>query len=641
MCKVECLVYSQRLVHDKGKGKAYWSVNLFLNKMIPPAPAKNLLVGISLDPADSKELLSWAISVLAHPNDNVIAIHVLAAEESKKHGSIKINQKQIRQAKAHVISVLGDFARSCQTKKINLEARVGFSSSVARGLIEEATSISADYLLVHGLRSRFNRTSHDVARYCFEHAPSGCTVVAIGRHEQEMHNSNPNSGSIKENHQSSSRWLAKIINSNNHSGRASCPVGKQIQSETKSQSTSPRTVLDELEGESHSTEDDTSAFGSSSITESPPLTSKDTDHSKTRKQMSACRLISSIFASPLRRRNGSLSNKQNKEPLLKCFSYEEIANATNQFHSDNIVGRGGYSEVYKGDLSDGRTVAVKRLAKDNKEAVKEKEFLMELGVIGHVCHPNTATLVGYCIEIGLYLIFNFSQNGNLASALHGKTSTTLQWPIRYKIVVGVARGLHYLHKCCKRRIIHRDIKASNVLLGPDYEPQITDFGLAKWLPNKWTHHAVIPIEGTFGYLAPEYFMHGIVDEKTDVFAFGILLLEIVSGRRPVDSSKQNLLLWAKPLMETGKINELADPQLEGRFDADQMYRVLLTASYCVRQTAIWRPSMSEVLKLLTDGLNSEIARSWRMPKFTSDELDDYSMVFGYDVPVDIDLEDCL
>ncbi|MBA0601291.1 hypothetical protein Gorai_004472, partial [Gossypium raimondii] len=149
----------------------------------------------------------------------------------------------------------------------------------------------------------------------------------------------------------------------------------------------------------------------------------------------------------------------------------------------------------------------------------------------------------------------------------------------------------------------------------------SDFGLAKWLPNKWTHHAVIPIEGTFGYLAPEYFMHGIVDEKIDVFAFGVLLLEIITGRRPVDSSKKNLLLWAKPLMESGNITELADPKLEGKYDEDQMHRSVLTACYCVRQSA--------VLELLMTGHDSDVAKSWRMPKFTSDELDDYSMVFGY------------
>ncbi|GMY35438.1 putative receptor-like serine threonine-protein kinase [Fagus crenata] len=174
-----------------------------------------------------------------------------------------------------------------------------------------------------------------------------------------------------------------------------------------------------------------------------------------------------------------------------------------------------------------------------------------------------------------------------------------------------------------------------------YSMQITDFGLAKWLPNKWTHHAVIPIEGTFGYLAPEYFMHGIVDEKTDVFSFGVLLLEIITGRRPVDSSKQNLLLWAKPLMESGDLGQLADPNMEGKFDVEQLHRVVLTASYCVRQSSVWRPSMSEVLELLTNGQDSELEKSWRIPKFTSDELDDYSMVFGYDVPSDISLEDYL
>ncbi|KAF2318341.1 hypothetical protein GH714_005521 [Hevea brasiliensis] len=511
--------------------------------------------------------------------------------------------------------------------QINLEARVGFSSSISKGLIQEAKSISADYLLIRGLRSRSNRTWHEVIRYCFKHAPEGCTVISIGKCVQRLQNSDS-----KET-ESSSRWLC------NRSGRATT---SPVVSKVTSQKSSPRSVIDELDGESHSTEDDTISFeGSSITTESPSLPSKFKSESKIRKQMSACKIISSIFTSPLRKRRGSFSNKEKQQPLLKCFTYGEIANATNNFHTENIVGRGGYSEVYRGDLSDGRRIAVKRLAEDNKDATKEKEFLIELGIIVHVCHPNTANLVGCCIENGLYLIFNFFQNGNLASALHGKTSLSLEWAVRFKIVLGVARGLHYLHKCCKHRIIHRDIKASNVLLGPDYEPQITDFGLAKWLPNKWTHHAVIPIEGTFGYLAPEYFMHGIVDEKTDVFAFGVLLLEIISGRRPVDSSKQNLLLWAKPLMESGKISELADPKLEGKFDEDQMYRVVLTASYCVRQSSVWRPSMSEVLELLTIGHDSELARSWRMPKFTSDELDDYSMVFGYEVPVDVALEDYL
>ncbi|KAG7029803.1 putative receptor-like serine/threonine-protein kinase, partial [Cucurbita argyrosperma subsp. argyrosperma] len=580
----------------------------------------NILVGIPSDDVDqSKELLSWAITVLAHQHDCIVATHVLVIDDTKKRGSTSMTMKiqsQLRRAKAYVISILGEFASISQSKQVNLEARVGFNSSVGRGLIEEMNSISADFLVLRGARNR----SNSITRYCFENAPEKCTLVFLGKQEQ-----------LKQNLGSDS------LQSKGEVFRA--------------QKTERNRGDDEVEASGDSisnttTEDDSSTSGdSSTIGSPPPLSSTLKSQSGDRRQrLSPCKLISSFIGSPFRKRNCSFSEKRSAQPLLRCFSYEMILNATNNFHPENMVGRGGYSEVYKGELSDGKMIAVKRLTKDNKDGNKEREFLMELGIIGHVFHPNTASLVGCCIENGLYLIFNFSQNGNLSSALHGKTSKTLEWSVRYKIAVGVARGLHYLHECCKHRIIHRDIKASNVLLGPDYEPQITDFGLAKWLPNKWTHHAVVPIEGTFGYLAPEYFMHGFVDEKTDVFAFGVLLLEIVTGRRPVDSSKQSLLLWAKPLMESGEIGQLADPRLKC-YDAKELQRVVLAASCCVRQSSVERPSMSEILEVLTKGHDSEIAKSLSMPKLSSDdddnELDDYSMIFGYEIPIDTLLEDYL
>ncbi|KAA8522783.1 hypothetical protein F0562_009206 [Nyssa sinensis] len=616
--------------------------------MTPSAPAK-ILIGIPLDPDDSKELLSWAIRILARPNDTLVASHILVGtkkhrdqrkEGTKKLESITKYQTQIRRAKTFAISVMGEFAKTCQSKQINLEARVGLSSSVGKGLIEEANGISADFLLIGRSRNQSNsKISRKITRYCFEHAPEGCSVVLVGKcglPQQDIHS---NSEHIEEFHQLSSRWS----NKKSLMGKSVSSIEKIAVSKTKREKPSPKTVLDICEGESNSTEDNSSICGDSSMTESPPLPPEFRNQSNVAKPPSSFKRISSFFRASFdsngRKRNEIISNKEQQQPLLKCFSYKEIANATNNFHPDNMVGRGGYSEVYRGDLDDGTTIAVKRLAKDNTDESKEKVFLVELGIIGHVSHPNTAILVGCCIENGLHLIFNFSPNGTLASALHGKTCKSLEWPVRYKIALGIARGLHYLHKCCKHRIIHRDIKASNVLLGPDYEPQISDFGLAKWLPNKWTHHAVIPIEGTFGYLAPEYFMHGIVDEKTDVFAFGVLLLEIITGRRPVDSSKQNLLLWAKPLMESGDITELVDPKLEHKYDLDQMHRLVLTASYCVRQSSIWRPSMSEVLNLLRYGHDSEVAQSWTMPKFAAEEMDDYSMVFGYELPSDISLEE--
>ncbi|KAK1275199.1 putative receptor-like serine/threonine-protein kinase [Acorus gramineus] len=304
-------------------------------------------------------------------------------------------------------------------------------------------------------------------------------------------------------------------------------------------------------------------------------------------------------------------------PTWKCFSYEEVFQATNGFHKDNLAGKGGYAEVYRGTLDDGRVIAVKRLMRASTDEQKEKEFLQELGTVGHVRHPNVSAFLGFCIEKELHLVFQFSSLGSVASLLHDESLPPMGWKLRYKISVGTAKGLNYLHSGCQRRIIHRDIKTSNVLLTADFEPQISDFGLAKWLPSEWTHRAVAPIEGTFGYLAPEYFMHGIVDEKTDVFAFGVFLLETVSGRRPVDGNHQSLLSWAKPHLRDGTIHMLIDPRLRGDYDIEELKRVAFAASLCIRSNASRRPSMSEVLELM---LNGEVFKdSWDMSEEEEEE----------------------
>ncbi|RZB71677.1 putative receptor-like serine/threonine-protein kinase isoform C [Glycine soja] len=283
-----------------------------------------------------------------------------------------------------------------------------------------------------------------------------------------------------------------------------------------------------------------------------------------------------------------------RRPSWKCFSYEELFDATNGFSSENLVGKGGYAEVYKGTMSGSEEIAVKRLTKTSRDERKEKEFLTEIGTIGHVNHSNVLPLLGCCIDNGLYLVFELSSTGSVASLLHDERLPPLDWKTRHKIAIGTARGLHYLHKGCKRRIIHRDIKASNILLTKDFEPQISDFGLAKWLPSQWTHHSIAPIEGTFGHLAPEYYLHGVVDEKTDVFAFGVFLLEVISGRKPVDGSHQSLHSWAKPILNKGEIEELVDPRLEGAYDVTQLKSFACAASLCIRASSTWRPTMSEV-----------------------------------------------
>ncbi|XP_057540163.1 receptor-like cytosolic serine/threonine-protein kinase RBK1 isoform X1 [Amaranthus tricolor] len=256
----------------------------------------------------------------------------------------------------------------------------------------------------------------------------------------------------------------------------------------------------------------------------------------------------------IRRRSTASSSEETQfsdhdflmKPTWKCFSFDEIFIATNGFSSDNLVGKGGYSEVYKGELENGEMVAVKKLTKGNNEEKREREFLTELGTIGHACHPNVSSLLGCCIDNDLYLLFPFSPRGSTRVDFGLDHSIPpMEWEVRHKIAIGTAKGLHYLHKVCPRRIIHRDIKATNILLTQDFEPQISDFGLAKWLPTQWSHHSIAPIEGTVGYLAPEYFSHGIVDEKTDVFAFGVFILELISGRKPVDASHQSLRNWVR------------------------------------------------------------------------------------------------
>lgn len=285
------------------------------------------------------------------------------------------------------------------------------------------------------------------------------------------------------------------------------------------------------------------------------------------------------------------------KPSWRNYGFSELSAATNNFSPENLLGKGGQAEVYKGCLSDGQVVAVKRLMKKEKEnEERTADFLSELGIIAHINHPNAARLLGFGIDGGLYLVLEFIPYGSFASALFGAES--LEWKIRFKVAVGVAEGLNYLHRECPRRIIHRDIKASNILLDENYEPLISDFGLAKWLPENWAHHVVFPIEGTFGYLAPEYFMHGIVDEKTDVFAYGVLLLELITGRRAVDSSRQSLVIWAKPLLDNNSFKELTDPKLGDDYDQTEMRRTMLAASMCINHSSSMRPHMNRVVQLL-------------------------------------------
>ncbi|PNY17810.1 receptor-like cytosolic serine/threonine-protein kinase rbk2-like protein [Trifolium pratense] len=299
----------------------------------------------------------------------------------------------------------------------------------------------------------------------------------------------------------------------------------------------------------------------------------------------------------------------------KNFTIAEIQAATNNFSHANLLGEGGYAEVYLGKLEDGNFVAIKKLTKGSQEEMTA-DFLSELGIIVHVDHPNIARLIGYGVEGGMFLVLQLSPHGSLSSLLYGPREK-LNWSLRYKIVLGTAEGLRYLHEGCQRRIIHKDIKASNILLSEDFEPQISDFGLAKWLPDQWTHHTVSKVEGTFGYLPPEFFMHGIVDEKTDVFAYGVLLLELITGRQALDSSQKSLVMWAKPLLSSNNIKELVDPILQGAYDEEQMKLVL----------QILRGE-EEGKKILKERQNSKLHRTYSEELFDAEDYNSTKLLSG-------------
>uniref|UniRef100_A0A1J3IGJ7 non-specific serine/threonine protein kinase n=1 Tax=Noccaea caerulescens TaxID=107243 RepID=A0A1J3IGJ7_NOCCA len=294
---------------------------------------------------------------------------------------------------------------------------------------------------------------------------------------------------------------------------------------------------------------------------------------------------------------------------LKRYTFKELRSATNHFNSKNILGRGGYGIVYKGHLGDGSLVAVKRL-KDCNIAGGEVQFQTEVETISLALHRNLLRLRGFCSSNNeRILVYPYMPNGSVASRLKDyiKGEPALDWSRRKKIAVGTARGLVYLHEQCDPKIIHRDVKAANILLDEDFEAVVGDFGLAKLLDHR-DSHVTTAVRGTVGHIAPEYLSTGQSSEKTDVFGFGILLLELITGQKALDfgrSSHQKgvMLDWVKKLHQEGKLKQLIDKDLNDKFDRVELEEIVQVALLCTQFNPSYRPKMSEVMKMLEgDGL---------------------------------------
>ncbi|CAN4088991.1 unnamed protein product [Withania somnifera] len=290
------------------------------------------------------------------------------------------------------------------------------------------------------------------------------------------------------------------------------------------------------------------------------------------------------------------------------FTYQELALATENFSVSNLLGQGGFGYVYKGVFHDGKEVAIKQLKAGSGQG--EREFQAEVEIISHVHHKHLVSLVGHCISgVQRLLVYEFVPNKTLEFHLHGKDHPLLSWETRMKITLGSARGLAYLHEECHPKIIHRDIKASNILLDNNFDAKVADFGLARLNYDTDTHVST-RVMGTFGYLAPEYALTGKLTDKSDVFSFGVMLLEIITGRRPIDKAQHylddNIVDWARPLLtqalDDGDFDTLADPRLDKNYDSSEMTRMVTCAAVCVRHLARRRPRMSQIVRALEGNL---------------------------------------
>lgn len=288
---------------------------------------------------------------------------------------------------------------------------------------------------------------------------------------------------------------------------------------------------------------------------------------------------------------------------ISYFDFETLKKATKNFHPINFLGSGGFGPVYQGKLQDGRLIAVKKLSL-GKSQQGEAEFLAEVKIITCIQHKNLVRLLGCCSDGSQrLLVYEYMKNRSLDLLIYGKSEKYLSWSTRYQIILGIARGLQYLHEDSPLRIVHRDIKASNILLDEKFRPRIGDFGLARFFPEDEAYLST-NFAGTLGYTAPEYAIRGELSEKADTYSFGVLVLEIISSRKNTDptlpSEMHYLPEYAWRLYERSEEMKLIDPRMreDGLVEKDVL-RAINAAFLCLQQCANLRPPMSEIVAMLT------------------------------------------
>lgn len=308
---------------------------------------------------------------------------------------------------------------------------------------------------------------------------------------------------------------------------------------------------------------------------------------------------------------------------LKRFAWRELQLATENFNEKNVLGQGGFGKVYKGTLSDNTKVAVKRLT-DFESPGGDIAFQREVEMISVAVHRNLLRLIGFCTTpTERLLVYPFMQNLSVAYRLRELKpgEAVLDWPTRKKVALGTARGLEYLHEHCNPKIIHRDVKAANVLLDEDFEAVVGDFGLAKLVDVRKTN-VTTQVRGTMGHIAPEYLSTGKSSEKTDVFGYGIMLLELVTGQRAIDFSRLEeeddvlLLDHVKKLEREKRLEAIVDRNLKQDYDIQEVEMMIQVALLCTQSTPEERPAMSEVVRMLEGEGLAERWEEWQHVEVT-------------------------
>ncbi|XP_059277813.1 G-type lectin S-receptor-like serine/threonine-protein kinase At4g27290 [Lycium ferocissimum] len=328
------------------------------------------------------------------------------------------------------------------------------------------------------------------------------------------------------------------------------------------------------------------------------------------------------FLAHLQSRDNDLTNEDddNNIDIVPFFSFESILAATNQFSEANMLGQGGFGPVYKGKFLGGREIAVKRLSTQSRQGIEE--FTNEVLLIARVQHRNLVKLLGYCVKgrNEKIVLYEFMLNKSLDTFIFDQQNRALlDWKKRFDIIVGIARGMSYLHHDSRLTIIHRDLKTSNILLDEGMNPKISDFGLARIVQGDYTLANTTKIAGTCGYMSPEYMLNGVFSTKSDVFSFGVIILEIVSGRRNTGfyqcEEAMNLIQYAWRLWTAEKAITMVDESLLETCNMDEALKCINIGLLCVQEHPCQRPSMSSVILML--GGESMILPKPNQPAFVA------------------------